>query len=140
MPFFFKCLAESEHYKVESEHETVRLRFKDHPNLAVTIGDFYGDPTCAMISANEKYVVMGGCGLIVYYLKPPFESYCYGRTNNQYKEFFREANNIWWIEAIYQSDIDNVDNDWSVFKFVVNGETGDKIYKMDVATGIISSA
>lgn len=138
MPNFIKFLAESEHYKIESEHETVRLRIKDRPNFAVTIGDFYGDPTCAMISANETYVVMGGCGLIVYYLKPPFESYYYGKTTKQYKEFFREADDIRWVEAIYQSDIDNIDNDWQVFKFVSYDEDKEQLYKMDLATEIVS--
>lgn len=41
----------------------------------VIIGDIYGDVDIALISPDEKYCVMAGCGIIVYYLKEPFENY-----------------------------------------------------------------
>lgn len=139
MPNFIKVLVESENFKVESKYETVTLRFKNQPNFVVTIGDFYGDPVCALIAANEKYVVTGGCGLIIYHIREPFLPYQYGMNVPQYQEFFRDPESILWIETIYQSDMDNLEGNWTVFKFVTLNEEGEKIYRMDSVTGEISS-
>ena len=64
-------IAESMHYEVYREYETVLLKMK-HPERAVTIGDFYGDVGKVIISPKEECCVMAGCGVIVYYLNEPF--------------------------------------------------------------------
>src|SRR4029078_4833828 len=71
-----RYLAESTNYKVTSEYEYVTFHFKNRPSKKpVYLGDFYGDPDCAIISKDEKYVVAGGCGLIIYRLQEPFQEY-----------------------------------------------------------------
>lgn len=132
-------LTESKNFKIVNQYEAVKLIFKhDKTKPTITIGDFYGDPTCAMISANEKYVVMGGCGLVVYFLHAPYESYIYNKITPQYFELFRVPDNIWWVETIYQADIDNLDGEWNIFKFVAQEETGEGIYQMDLATRTVT--
>ena len=71
-------IAESMHYEVYREYETVLLKMK-HLERTVTIGDFYGDVGKVIISPEEECCVMAGCGVIVYYLNEPFTPYGYGK-------------------------------------------------------------
>ena len=92
-------LAESENYIVSHEYETVTLRNKI-THEEVIIGDFYGDPDLAVISKDEKFCVMGGCGIIVYFLQEPFEEYHYNLETPQWKELGRTPSNIIWVKNI----------------------------------------
>ena len=122
-----RYLAESENYKVTSEYEYVTLHFKNKPSRKpVYIGHFYGDPECAIISRNERYIAVCGCGLIIYKLDEPFIEYGETKNPNQYSEFFRDPH--WWINGLHQTD---VDSDWKYFRFVAANEEGEFIYKMD---------
>lgn len=124
-----RYLAESENYKVTSEYEYATLHFKNKLfGKSVYIGDFYGDPDCAIISRDEKYLVVAGCGLIIYRLKEPFKEYGDAENSNQYSEFFREPENHWWINGLHQTD---VDADWKYFRFVAANNEGEFIYKMN---------
>ena len=93
-------LAECEHYAIMSTYETVSLIDKTS-NTEVIIGDFYGDPEGAFIDSNERFAVMYGCGLIVYFLYPPFEEYSY---NTQTKQWFEMGRNepVMWIDNVMQ--------------------------------------
>src|SRR4051812_9614507 len=98
-----RYLAESENYKVTSEYEYATLHFKNKIlKKPVYIGDFYGDADCAIISRDEKYLVVAGCGLIIYRLKEPFTEYGDTGSSTQYSEFFREPTNHWWINGLHQ--------------------------------------
>lgn len=94
-------LAESSTYKIESEYETVYLR---HPTGQTVVGDFYGDPAGAVIDHDERWCALVGCGIILYYLKPPFQAYEYGGTTEQWVELYRTPPDILWIEHIKQKD------------------------------------
>jgi len=94
-------------------------------------GDFYGDPECAIISRGEKYLIMAGCGLIIYYLQEPFEQYLYDKSSTQYFYFFNEPSNIWSINGLRQEDIDS---DLDSFRFVAANDDGEFIYKMNAKT------
>ena len=107
---------ESEHYKVVSEYETVYLYFKTREKEPVVIGDFYGDPTCVLISDDLKYVVMAGCGIIIYKLKEPFDDYNYDKPSDQYAEIGRNPPDILWVEALYQKGSE----DCNYFRFIVD--------------------
>lgn len=96
-----KILAESRNYAIISEFESVYLKRPDGTKLL--IGDFYGDPKGALIDRDERFVIMYGCGLIVYYLRPPFEGYSYGLETDQWNEFGRDEP-VRWIENVVQSD------------------------------------
>ena len=98
-------LAESEHYEIISEFETVFLIDKS-TNTEIIIGDFYGDPKGAIIDTNERFVAMYGCGLTVYFLCPPFEAYTYDTKTKQWLEIGRNEP-IMWIEKVLQLS-DNV--------------------------------
>jgi len=85
--FYKKFLAESENYKVTSEYESVYLEFKNSDRESIYIGDFYGDPTGAIISKGERYVAMSGYGIIIYKLNEPFAEFKYDTSSEQYIEF-----------------------------------------------------
>jgi hypothetical protein len=96
-------LAESLNYRIESEYETVYLI---HSAGHTVIGDFYGDPTAAIIDNDERWCAIVGCGMVLYYLKQPFEPYEYHCTTKQWVEFHRTPPDDWWIEEIEQIDKD----------------------------------
>lgn len=93
-------LAESEHYVVINEYETVSLIDKITHEKTI-IGDFYGDPEGAIIDSNERFVVMYGCGLIVYFLRTPYEEYTYNKKTTQWFEIGRYEP-VMWIKNVLQ--------------------------------------
>ncbi len=126
-----KYLAECYDYKVTSEDETVYLEKKGTQCEPVIIGDFYGNPRCAII-LNEDYVVMGGCGMIIYKIEEPLEEYQYNTgENKQFTEMFRDPKDIWWILSLWQ---DSFDDDENLFYFVATNKEGNSLYKMNAAT------
>ena len=106
-------LAKSEHFSIWHEHEEVFVG--RHGKSPVLIGDFYGDPECAIIDWGERWCVIGGCGLIVYRFAKPYRPYKYNSITNkiikQWSELHRGGD--WWIETIYQVEDD-------VVRFVVD--------------------
>jgi len=92
-----KILAESASYQVLSEYEDVFLKFKETSKL-VKVGDFYGDPEVAVISEEETFCAIGGCGVIVYFIREPFEEYTYCTKTLQWREWNRTDNEgILWV-------------------------------------------
>ena len=100
-------LARSQNYEVSHKFEVVTLVCFSTPGRNIVIGDFYGDPTAAIVDKKERFVIMIGCGMIIYYLSEPFETYQYHLQNPQWKELFRTVDNQWWIETIIQKDENN---------------------------------
>ena len=96
-------LAESEHFVITNEYENTFLIIKAN-NRRILIGDFYGDPQTAVISNDEKFCAVGGCGLIIYYLNEPYCEFDKDFDSKQSKELFREKDNEWWIEKIEIED------------------------------------
>jgi hypothetical protein len=104
-----KVLAESNSYQILNEYESVLLRVKETSQL-INIGDFYGDPQVALISNDEKYCVMGGDGVIIYYLTDPFEIYRYHAQSAQWKEWGRgDENNTIWVNNIIALDNNRIE-------------------------------
>ena len=104
-----KELAKSDNFKILYEYETVFLQKNDNEKLVV-IGDFYGDPQVAIISKSEKFCVVGGCGIIIYYLKEPYERYFYNTQSPQWKEWGREdKDNTVWVDNIKYIDEEKVE-------------------------------
>ena len=92
-------LAESKNFTVTNEYEKVLLNFKNSKR-DIYIGDFYGDPQAAVISSDENFCAMVGCGLIIYYMHEPFEEFRYNASTRQWKELFRENEKTWWINGV----------------------------------------
>ena len=99
-------LAECKHYAVISEFEAVYLVDKIR-HTEILIGDFYGDPAGAIIDLKERFVVMYGCGLIIYFLRPPYEEYTYDTKTTQWYEIGRYEP-VMWIENVLQINDDEI--------------------------------
>ena len=91
------------------------------------IGDFYGDPACGVIDANKKWCVVGGCGLIVYRIQPPFREYDYDVICDQWSEFGRDLGDAWWVSHLEQVDakhvrftVDEVDKHSGIYELNVD--------------------
>lgn len=123
-----RVLAESEHYKVTSQFEEVTLHFKGRIwKKPICLGDFYGEPDCCIISGNEQYLVVAGCGLLVYRLVAPFDEYGSAADPYQYAEFFKEPPHPWDISGLHQAESDA---DWNYFRFVAEHDEGKFVYRM----------
>jgi hypothetical protein len=96
-----QSLAHSANYEVSHEYETVWLA-RQEAQLAV-VGDFYGDPSVAIIDSDEKWCAIGGSGLIVYFLEEPFDEYKYDEQSAQYFEVSRKGDDTWWVKSIHQT-------------------------------------
>ncbi len=99
-------LVKSKNYIVTHTYETVYLTNKSHPSKII-IGDFYGDPNGAIIDADERFVVMYGCGIILYFLQPPFQAYSYETNTSQWLEWGR-IEPIMWVDKVIQLDHHNI--------------------------------
>ena len=98
-----KILARSKNFIITHECETAYLiRLKD--NHKIMVGEFYGDPSCAFISEDEKYCIIGGYGFILYYIHEPFIPYDNNKKTDQWSEFYRDKYNELWIDSIYNGD------------------------------------
>lgn len=91
-------LAESKSYIVYNDYEIVVLKNKSDCS-EIIIGDFYGDPDGALIDTEERFVLMYGCGVIIYYLPAKVE-YRYNMQTPQWKEFGRHTPVIWVDNAV----------------------------------------
>ncbi len=98
-------LAESNKYIVYNDYEVVVLR-KKSDDSEIIIGDFYGDPEGALIDTEENFVVMYGCGVIIYYL-PAYEEYRYNMKTPQWNEFGR-SEPIMWVENAIQTNSNEI--------------------------------
>jgi hypothetical protein len=126
MSYPHTVLARSKRYVVSHVFEVVFLR--EIGGRELVIGDFYGDPEAAIIDSQERWVVMVGCGIILYRLDGAFFPYEYGLKINQWWEDYRNPPDIWWIDSVEQ---------WSRYhvRFHVDSHS-DKagIYELDVRT------
>lgn len=95
-------LDESKNYIVTHTYETVYLINKFNYSKII-IGDFYGEPNGAIIDADECFVVVYGCGVILYFLQPPFQEYSYETNTSQWLEWGR-IKPIMWVDKVVPLD------------------------------------
>ena len=92
-----RLLAESANYYIVASFETCSLYRKKDDSFVCVVGDHYGDPTGAVISPSEDFCVTVGCGVIVYFLRVPFEDYSYSSSSRSWYEFGRDE---LWVESV----------------------------------------
>lgn len=102
-------IAESEHYVIHGEYEAADLYSRQDGKRITSVGDFYGEPDAGIIDWNEKFCVTVGCGVIVYYLKPPFQEYMYDTETEQWYEFGRGPEDIDWMDGVRQISDEEVE-------------------------------
>lgn len=96
-------LASSDNYELMNEYESVYLFDKNTKKKGLLVADFYGDPTDAIISIDEKYCVVVGCGVVVYFLNKPYEQYEYSVNTEQWKEWGRSnRKKLIWVDSVKQ--------------------------------------
>ena len=118
-----KILAQSKNFIIQNEYESVFLTKK---GSKIIIGDFYGDPKDAIIDFKERWGVVVGCGLIIYYFREPFEAYS-EKKSSQWDELFRTKDDEWWIETVYQVSENEI-------RFVVDPNSEYReLYQLDVS-------
>ena len=113
-------LAQSRNYAIAHEYEDAFLVLPG--GRRVLVGSFYGDPACALIDHRERWCVVAGCGLLVYFLREPFrpaDEIGPGKRpelsrpqvcpSEQYAWVHPSwGGDPWWVEAVYQPSDDAV--------------------------------
>ena len=89
---------ENDQYRLYSIYENVYLKNKAAEDGVkdTFISSAYGDPDSALVSFENDFFAIAGCGITVYFLKDG-DSY----------EIGTEADNLFWTEGIYQSGEDD---------------------------------
>lgn len=117
-------LAGSEHYAVVREYEDCYLMFKDMSRRSVSVGNFYGDAEFALIDRNERYVVTGGCGIVIYFLHEPWDEYMNGKQTDQWIEIGTGEAEIYYdtVRQISDTMIEITDEDNNTFEYDLSHE------------------
>jgi hypothetical protein len=91
-------LHRSADFTVRSAWEQVELEGR-HLQGPVIVGDFYGNPSDAVIDVDQRWCLQVGCGLIAYRLGEPWTPYSYDRPDSpQWWEHRREPDDVLWLE------------------------------------------
>lgn len=116
-------IARSAHYAVVREYEDCFLMFKDTDKKQLLIGCFYGDAEFALIDRNERFVVMGGCGIIIYFLREPWDLYSSSKETDQWIELGRGDTDMYYdaVRQISDTEIEITDADGNVFEYDLSG-------------------
>ena len=125
-----QILAEDKRYKVYSISENVYLIDKEHRNKDdQNIASVYGDPDSALISKDQKYIVVAGHGINIWYLD----------TDKPKKglEILTDPDNQMWTKALHQDIV--ADKSWDFFRFVSYDENNKtRVFRMNVHTLTVS--
>lgn len=124
----YNWLFESTDYKVYSNYEYVYLKDKRisfnhdrHEKVDILVEWIYGDPTGAIITPDQKYVIVVGSGI-----------YIYNIISGDLKTFFSEPNSLKWIETIYLAEEDDWNNEFRIVSFKDNFKL--QIFKFNIAS------
>ena len=102
-------LAESEKFKVYSLSESVYLKDKsssksinDYEKNDFLLAWVYGDPDSALISSNQSFIAISGCGIILYFLE-----------SKKIIELYNAPEDIMWTNSIKQ----NIEDEEYIIRF-----------------------
>ena len=65
-------------------------------------------PIGALIDRHEQWCIMYGAGIIVYFLRPPFQEYSYHQSTPQWVEYHRYRDDLWFIDNAQQLNSNQV--------------------------------
>jgi hypothetical protein len=95
-------LAHQGDFSVCSSYEAIYVKHID--GRSWDVGEMYGDPRAAIFTWDEHYVVIIGCGILVYDLHRLGEKFTGGPTwkNSPVMHLMNDAADIWWFIAVQQ--------------------------------------
>ncbi|WP_420596063.1 hypothetical protein [Deinococcus sp.] len=101
-------LVESGNYSVWSDFEDVEIRNAD--GRLWKAGNMYGNPEAALITWDERYAVVIGCGIMICDLQRFGETVCAGQTweESPTVHLLAEPSDFWnfvLVEQVYQNDV-----------------------------------
>lgn len=117
-----KFLVENEEYKVHSIGEKVYLidkEYSDYIKVGKYIGCFCGNPNDAIISIDNRYLIVVGDYVLIYF----FEKQIALKV-----KVYHETN---WISGVYQDKTE--DGNFNFFRFVGYDENNElSLFKMNI--------
>jgi len=101
-------LAASDSYKLFFRYESATLEGGEF-DAPLVVAEYYSPVECGCIDYHEKWVVTGGHGIVVYYLKPPYKQHELAEVSTQWKSlWYPEQSLNMYPEAIVQVDEETV--------------------------------
>jgi len=100
-------LARSTDYALTGGWEVALLERRGSDD-SLCVDDHYGNVTCGVIAPDQSWCATGGCGVIVYYLRPPWEPYDYDRQTNQWFELERDPDSFLSVTDMEMLDDDHI--------------------------------
>jgi hypothetical protein len=85
----------------------------------VSVGNFYGDAEFALIDRNERFVVTGGCGIVIYFLREPWDDYFINKKTDQWIKLGIGDADIYYdaVRQISDTVIEITDADNNIFTY-----------------------
>ncbi|ULH16351.1 hypothetical protein MF271_07095 [Deinococcus sp. KNUC1210] len=96
------CFARRGNYSVWGDFENISIKHID--GRIWQVGSMYGDPQAALVTWNERYAVIVGCGIVICDLQRFGERVRGGRSWEQTPvlHLLSEPEDIWWFSATEQ--------------------------------------
>ncbi|GGQ95471.1 hypothetical protein [Deinococcus ruber] len=126
------CLAQQGKYSVWGDFEYISIKYID--GRIWQIGSMYGDPQAALITWDERYAVIIGCGVMICDLQRFGERVRDSLTweKSPVVHLMADPENIWWFSAVEQVLQDDVRSELRIATDLKDEHVG--IYSLNPAT------
>lgn len=109
-----RTIAFSENYELLLSHEDIWLKFLKAGKAPMRIARFIGGCNSAVISSDEKYIIVAGFGLLVIDLEL-IQSIEPDKSKKPIRIYFRDSKTKFWISKVWQDRYNE-----NVFGFISN--------------------
>lgn len=97
----------------------------------ISVATHYEEPRAVVVSPNGGWIASGGCGVVVYHLRHPYQSFDSGVESDQWWEIGRDEDDPWLVDRLRIIGEDRL-------RVVVDPESAHGgVYDVDVANQVI---
>jgi len=88
----------TQHFVIIHDWYDVGLCLPDRD--ALTIGTHYEEPRAFVVVRNGLWCASGGCGVVIYHLRDPYEPFRSGVESDQWWEIGRDEDDPWPVDRL----------------------------------------
>jgi hypothetical protein len=94
----YPVLLATRHFVIVHDWCDVGLCLPDRDPL--TIGTHFEEPRAFELARNDLWFASGGCGVVIYILRDPYEPFCSGVESDQWWEIGRDEDETWPVDRL----------------------------------------
>jgi hypothetical protein len=94
----YPVILANRHFVIVHDWYDVGLCLPDRDPL--TIGTHYDEPRAFEVAGNGLWCASGGCGVVIYNLRDPYEPFTSGVESDQWWEIGREEDDTWPVDRL----------------------------------------